>query len=370
MTDADHENGLPSPAEEPREMPLPGDPKEVFLGGLFILAALACAYWASEIVLPLVLAFILKLLLQPAVRALEQVHLPRTLASLVLILVIFGTIVGLTVALSMPASNWAAKLPQGVSQLEERLSFLRSPIETLQRFLEPDRFREGGPLSSAPSGTETSTLAKTILAKAFAGTQVFATGFFLTLLLLFFLLVHGDTFLRRVVEILPRFGDKRQAVEISQKIESDISAYLITITIMNATVGVATAIVTWFTDLGDPILWGTVAFLLNYVPILGPAVGVILFLLAGLLTMDTLWQALLPAFLYLGIHLAEGEMITPTLLAKRFTVNPVLVVVSLIFWFWMWGAPGAIIAVPMLAIAKIICDRVQSLAAFGHFLEG
>lgn len=351
-------------------MPLPGDPKEVFLGGLFILAALAGAYWASEIVLPLVLAFILKLLLQPAVRALEQVYLTRTLASLLLILVIFGTIVGLTVALSMPASNWAAKLPQGVSRLEERLAFLRGPIETLQRFLEPDRFREGGPLSSAASGTEASTLAKAMLTKVFAGTQVFATGFFLTLLFLFFLLVHGDTFLRRVVEILPRFGDKRQAVEISRKIESDISAYLITITFMNAAVGVATAIVMWSTGLGDPVLWGTVAFLLNYVPILGPTVGVILFLLAGLLTMDTLWQALLPAFLYLGIHLAEGEMITPTLLAERFTVNPVLVVVSLIFWFWMWGAPGAIIAVPMLAIAKIICDRVQSLAAFGHFLEG
>jgi predicted PurR-regulated permease PerM len=360
MTDADDENGLPS-AEKSREMPLPSDPKDVFLGGLFILAALGSAYWGSEIVLPLVLAFILKLLLQPAVRALEQVYVTRTLASLLLILVIFAAIVGLTVALSMPASNWAAKLPQGVSRLEERLSFLQGPIETLQRFLEP------GPLSSAP---EASTFAKNILTRVFAGTQVFASGFFLTLLFLFFLLVHGDTFLRRVVEILPRFGDKRQAVEISQKIESDISAYLITITVMNAAVGVATAVVMWSTGLGDPILWGTVAFLLNYVPILGPTIGVILFLLAGLLAMDTLWQALLPALLYLGIHLAEGEMITPTLLAKRFTVNPVLVVVSLIFWFWMWGAPGAIIAVPMLAIAKIICDRIQSLAAFGHFLEG
>jgi predicted PurR-regulated permease PerM len=117
-------------------MPLPSDPKGVFLGGLFILAALASAYWANEIVLPLVLAFILKLLLQPAVRALKQVYVTRTLASLLLIVVIFGTIVGLTVALSMPASNWAAKLPQGVSRLEERLSFLRSPIETLQRFLD------------------------------------------------------------------------------------------------------------------------------------------------------------------------------------------------------------------------------------------
>jgi predicted PurR-regulated permease PerM len=106
------------------------------------------------------------------------------------------------------------------------------------------------------------------------------------------------------------------------------------------------------------------------VPIVGPAGGVVIFLLAGLLTIDTLWHAFLPAVLYLGIHLAEGELITPTLLAKRFTLNPVVVIVSLIFWFWMWGAVGAIIAVPMLAIAKIICDRVQPLAALGHFLEG
>ena len=98
--------------------------------------------------------------------------------------------------------------------------------------------------------------------------------------------------------------------------------------------------------------------------------GVVIFLLAGLLTNDTLWQALLPAGLYLGIHLIEGETITPMLLAKRFTLNPVLVIISLVFWFWMWGAPGAILSVPMLAITKIICDRIRPLAAFGHFLEG
>jgi predicted PurR-regulated permease PerM len=339
-------------------MSLPGNPNVIFLGGLFILAALGAAYLASEIVLPLVLAFILKLLLQPGVRTLEQLNVTRTLASLLLILLVFGTIVGLTVAISGPASAWAAKLPQGISRLEDRLAFLQAPIGTLQRFLaQVDRHGEG----------TSSTLVMTLTAKVFAGTRSFAGGFFLTVLFLFFMLVHGDTFLRRVVEILPRFGNKRQAVDISQKIESDISAYLITITIMNAAVGTATAIVMWYTGLGDPILWGTVAY---YVPILGPASGVVIFLLAGLLTIDTLWRALLPAVLYLGIHLAEGEIITPTLLAKRFTLNPVVVIVSLIFWFWMWGAAGAIIAVPMLAIAKIICDRVQPLAALGHFLEG
>jgi predicted PurR-regulated permease PerM len=113
-----------------------------------------------------------------------------------------------------------------------------------------------------------------------------------------------------------------------------------------------------------------VAFLLNYVPILGPISGALIFLLAGLLTIDTLWLALLPAGLYLGIHLIEGETITPMVLARRFTINPVLLIISLVFWFWMWGIPGAILSVPMLAITKIICDRVRPLAAFGHFLEG
>ena len=369
MTNTDHEKGLGSFEQEPNEMPLPSDPKVIFLGGLFALAALGAAYLASEIVLPLVLAFILKLLLQPVVRALEHLYVTRTLASLLVILSVFGAIIGLTAAISGPASTWAAKLPQSVSRLEDRLAFLRAPFDALERFLEHvDRHGEAS--SSGPATAEVSTLMTNLMAKVFAGTQSFASGFLLTVLFLFFLLVHGDTFLRRVVEILPRFGNKRQAVDISHQIESDISAYLITITIMNGAVGAVTGIIMWLTGLGDPILWGTVAFLLNYVPILGPASAVVIFLLAGLLTIETLWQALLPAVLYFGIHLVEGEMITPMLLAKRFTLNPVLVIVSLIFWFWMWGAAGAIIAVPMLAITKIICDRVQPLAAIGHFLEG
>jgi predicted PurR-regulated permease PerM len=193
---------------------------------------------------------------------------------------------------------------------------------------------------------------------------------FTTVLFLYFLLVSGDNFQRRLVEILPRFSSKRQAVDISQQIESDISAYLVTITIMNAIVGIATAGVMWLTGVGDPILWGTVAFLLNYAPVVAPASGVLIFLLAGLLTIDTFWQAFLPAGLYLAIHLVEGEAVTPLLLARRFTLNPVLVILSLVFWFWMWGIPGAILSVPMLAIAKIVCDRIRPLAAIGHFLAG
>jgi predicted PurR-regulated permease PerM len=151
--------------------------------------------------------------------------------------------------------------------------------------------------------------------------------------------------------------------------ENDISAYLATITIMNAAVGVATGTVVALVGLGDPVLWGTVAFLLNYVPILGPIIGVAIFVLAGLLSIETLWLALLPAGLYLVIHMIEGETVTPMLLARRFTINPVLVIVALVFWYWMWGVPGAILSTPMLAVTKIICDRIEALSAFGHFIE-
>jgi predicted PurR-regulated permease PerM len=359
-----------APADEQVEMPLPYELGSTFQGGLFVLALLAALYAAREIVLPVVLAFILNLLLQPALRMLERVRVPKMLGALLLIGLLFGTVVAFGTALSGPAGTWAAKLPEGVPRLQEHLSFLRTPIETVRQFLQQAEGYVSGDTPSPAGPPQAPTIGAGLWTTLFAGTRAFVGGFFETILVLFFLLLSGDTFLRRLVEILPRFSDKRQAIEISQHIEHDISAYLITVTIMNAAVGLATALAMWLCGLGDPILWGAVAFLLNYVPILGPIIGLMTFTLAGLLTVNTLWYALLPAALYLVVHLIEGETITPMLLARRFTLNPVLVIMALIFWYWMWGVPGAILAVPMLAITKIICDRIRMLSAFGHFLEG
>jgi predicted PurR-regulated permease PerM len=354
------------PEEEQEEMPLPSNPDVILLGVLLVLALLATAWLAAEIFQPMVFAFALNLLLRPGLRFLVRWRAPKAVAALILIVALFGTIVGVGAAVSGPAGVWAAKLPDGVPRLQQRLSFVREPIDTLQQFL-----TQVGSLG-ASSGREPTAGAidgSHIVATLFAGARSFATGLFTTVLFLYFLLVSGDSFLRRLVEILPRFSSKRQAVAIAQQIESDISAYLVTITIMNAAVGIATAMIMWLTGVGDPILWGTVAFVLNYAPILGPLCGMVIFLLAGLLTIEPLWQALLPSGLYLAVHVIEGEAVTPLLLARRFTLNPFLVVLSLVFWFWMWGIPGAILAVPMLAIAKIACDRIRSLSALGHFLS-
>lgn len=361
-------NEVLTEAADEVEMPLPSNLQTFFLGGLFALGVLAAIYIASSIILPIVLAFVLKLLLQPAVRALERAHLPRVIGALLPILLVIGVLVGLVAALSGPAATWAERLPQGIPRLEAHLVILKAPIEALQKVIQ-----QAERVADAP-GDKGSTISLRrdlgLTSALFAGTRAVLDGLFTTVLVLYFLMVSGDTFLRRIVEILPKFRDKRQAVDISQQIEGDISAYLVTITAMNAAVGLATAAAMYLCGLGDPLLWGATAFLLNYIPILGPLFGTGIFLLAGMLSFDSLWWALLPPILYFGIHLVEGEAITPMLLARRFTLNPVLVILSLVFWFWMWGVPGAILAVPMLAILKIVCDRLRPLKALGHFLEG
>ena len=361
-------DAVAAPADEAADMPLPASPQTFFLGGLFVLAGLAALYAASAIILPIVLAFILMLLLQPAVRLLERMRLPRVLGALLVILLVIGTLAGLVAALSVPAATWAERLPQGIPRLQAHLAVLKPPIEALQALIQQAEQATDTP--GQQGGTIAVRRDLGLSGVLFAGTRSVVDGLFTTILVLYFLLISGDIFLRRVVEILPSFGEKRQAVDISQQVSQDISAYLVTITVMNAAVGVATAVAMYMCGLGDALLWGAAAFLLNYVPILGPLFGTGIFLLAGMLVFDNLWWALLPPALYFGIHLIEGELLTPMLLARRFTLNPVLVILALVFWFWMWGVPGAILAVPLLAIVKIVCDRVRPLKALGHFLEG
>jgi len=353
----------------PAEPAVPVDPIQgsfVLQAGIFLVVMLAVLYVAKAIILPVVLAVVLKLLLNPGLRFLERWSVPRVVAALLLLMSVTAFIVGLVAALTAPAGDWFAKLPSAIPRMQERLEFLREPVEIFRRFLYAVRS-----LTQIDAAMVTIPAAEGSLPEQlFAGTWNFAAGLFTTGLLLFFLLISGDTFLRKLVEVLPRFGDKRRAVEISQQIESDISGYLLTITAMNLLVGLATGFVMWFCGVGDPVLWGVVAFLLNYVPILGPLLGVGLFFFVGFLTLDGLWEAMLPASLYLAIHLAEGEGITPMLLARRFTLNPVLVILALVFWYWMWGVPGAILAVPIMAATKIVCDRIGPLNPFGHFLSG
>jgi len=346
-------------------MPLPQDIQSLVLIGIFGLLILYTLYFASEIVLPIVFAFVVNLLLQPSMRVFARLHVPKTIAALLMISLFFGGLAALAVTLSGPAAEWVAKAPESLPRLERRLSIFKKPVEDMQKASKEVEKMAEGPATDARSVTVSVPGLSGFL---FSGTRAFLVGGLTTVVLLFFLLVSGDLFLRRLVEILPTLTNKKQAVDISREIESNISGYLVTISAMNAGVGVATALACFVCGLSDPILWGTLAFLLNYVPILGPLFGVAILFLAGLLTFETLWQAFLPAGIYLAIHFIEGQTVTPMLLARRFTLNPVLVIIALIFWYWMWGVAGALLAVPMLATLKIVCDRIRPWMALGHFL--
>jgi predicted PurR-regulated permease PerM len=335
---------------------------------LAVLALIAALYVGKEVVLPIALAIVLKLLLQPVLNFLcTYLKLPTAVGALVLICGLFAAIGAVAFTVSGPASGWIEKAPKVLPTIKEKLVPLRQPIEYVQ-----NAFKEiEDAAAPAAQGEKAPAVAvkdhSEMAGKLALGTLTMMGRLLATMVVLFFLLAAGDRLLRGFIEVLPTFSDKRQAAGIASEIQRQIGGYLITISLMNLAVGVVAGLAMWACGLGDPILWGSFAFLLNYVPIMGPLTGIGVLLLAGIVTLDWPW-ALLPAACYTMIHIAEGEVITPLLLAKRFTLNPVVVIVALFFWHALWGIPGALLAVPLLAMFKIICDRVEPLQPVGHII--
>lgn len=345
------------------ELQLPTDLKALLLTGIFSLLLLYALYLTGEILVPVIIAFLLKMVLQPANEFLVSFHVPRVLAALLIVGVLLGSVSGLAIFIAGPAAGWISGAPRNLEKLERRLDGLSTFARDLKKASKDvEKLGDDGTDQAvAVKGPPLSTF-------LFSGTRAFVTGLLTAVVLLFFLLVSGNSFLRRIVEILPTLHDKKQAVEIINEIQRTIAVYLGTITLMNAAVGVLTGLTAHFCGLADPVLWGSAAFVLNYIPILGPLATLFLLALVGLTMFADVGPALLPAGIFLVIHFAEGEAITPMLLARQFTLNPVVVIIALVFWYWMWGVPGALLAVPMVATFKIICDRIQSLKALGHFL--
>jgi predicted PurR-regulated permease PerM len=346
---------------------------------LTLLAILYTLYFAAGIILPFVLALVLAMVLGPAMRFINRrLHIPRMVAALLLIIGLFSVVGALGYALSVPASAWIAKAPQSLPALMDKLSFLRRPVQLVEQGVQQ--------LQSAMSQTEEAPAEQPVVtvkqpsdvgshilgigSTVLAGGRAFLGQGFTVMLLLFFFLASSESLLRRFVEIIPHFDDKRRAVSIVTEIEENISQYLLTISMMNALVGLLNGVAVWLLGMPDPLLFGTLAFLLNYIPILGPLTGVVIFFFVGLFTFPSIWQTFIPAAIYLGIHILEGETITPMLLARRFTLNPVMVISSLMFWDWLWGIPGALLSTPLLAVTKIVCDHIEVLTPLGHLLGG
>jgi predicted PurR-regulated permease PerM len=205
--------------------------------------------------------------------------------------------------------------------------------------------------------------------RLFGTTQRIVAGLLEIFILLYFLLAGGDLFLQKLIKVLPHFNDKVKAVEIARATEATVSAYLSTALLINIAEGAVVAFVLWLLGMPNVLLWGVMVACLEFVPYLGAATAVVVLGVAGLAQYDQLTHALMIPGSFLLINLMQANLVTPLLLGHRLTLNPVAIFIGLAFFFWIWGVPGAFLAVPLLATLKILCDNIASLAAIGEFLS-
>lgn len=340
------------------------------LVGIFVLLALYTLYFARPFLLPVVVATILNFLLSPVVRGLERLRVPPAIGAVLVIVALLGIVAVGIHRLSGPAAEWIDRAPEGIERVERRIRGIRRPVEQVQQAAarveeEVERLKgNGDDRTPQVSVQDDATWTGAILSR----TQAFIGGAVVVMILLYFLLASGDLFLRKLVRVLPRLQDKRRAVEIARQTELHISTYLSTVTLINTGLGVCVGLAMWAVGLPNPALWGVVAGLLNYVPYLGALVTLVVIAVVSILTFEDLGRAMVAPLVYFAINFTEGSFVTPTIVGRRLTLNPVVVFAGLVFWGWLWGIPGALLAVPLLATFKIFCDHLEPLAPIGEFL--
>ncbi|HYL04886.1 MAG TPA: AI-2E family transporter [Thermoanaerobaculia bacterium] len=347
--------------------------RSLAMTGLFVLASFYTLYFCRSLLLPLVLALLLSLLLSPVVRGLRKLHIPGPLGAGLVILALLGGVGFGIYELSGPASDWMQRAPQSMRAAEVKLRDLKRSVQKLGRATEQveriaDVSSAPGPGQRVPVVAVSVASSPTLRERLFSQAADLVTDAVVMLILLFFLLASGDLFLRKLIRVLPRLEDKRRAVEIASQVERDMSGYLSTLTVINLALGAAVALVFALIKVPNPLLWGAMVACTNFVPYLGPAINYGVFAVLGLLTFDTVPRMLLPVGLFLVLNVLESYVISPLVLGKRLTLNPVVLFVSLTFWGWMWGIVGAILAVPIMVVFKIFCDHLEPLAPIGEFL--
>jgi predicted PurR-regulated permease PerM len=190
-------------------------------------------------------------------------------------------------------------------------------------------------------------------------------------LLTFFFMVYGQSLQRNAIALLPGRQQKRLTVEILQSIEHEISRYVLTISIINALVGLAFAgALYWLgVPLDEALLWGTMAAILNFAPYVGPLIGIMIMLLMGFVAFDDVWHSLLPAAIYLGLHTVEGQIVTPIVLGARMALSPLVLILALMLCGWLWGIVGLLLAVPLLVCTKIVLSKIEGMEGWAKLLE-
>lgn len=334
---------------------------------IVILMTLSALYFAKDVVLPVVLGFMLALTLGPWVRWLSRRGVPAPLSAAVLIFG-FAAVIGMGILLlGGSVASWFDEIPRISFELRDKL---RGVTESVSAFQDASKqvedLAKGG-----EDATQTVVLQQPgLLTAAVSNLASFATSLVAGLILALFLLSAGNLFYIKVVESFSRFGDKKRALMVIYEIERRMSHYIVAITCINATLGLAVATAMYVLDMPYPFVWGIAAFCLNYLPFLGGVIGTLGVGAFAIVHFDNLYYAMLVPIAYQSLTALEGQVLTPLLLGVRLQLNTVAVFLTVIFWAWLWGIPGALMAVPILVFVKVVCDHVPALATFGNFLSG
>jgi len=336
---------------------------------LAVIAVIAVIDLAASLLLPILVAALLAILLNPAVRGLSQRWLPRWLAAL---LVLAGALAMLGFAgnqLYEPAMEAATNSPRTAQQFKKRIDgFMRSmaPADAVGEALSTIDAIGAKP---APARSVAVIDDDRGLSGRYGGMLATMATAGTVAVLVFLFLVYGELLFRRVVTVAPTLTDKRNTVSVVRGIQSEVSRYVGTITLINIGLGLAVAAVMFAIGVKEPLLWGGAAALLNFAPYVGPLIGFVLLLVVGILQFDSALLMLLPAAAFLALNIIESQIVTPIVLGRSFSLNPVVILVWLLFWGWLWGVPGVLLAMPLLVCSKIICLRSETLRPWALILE-
>ncbi len=343
------------------------DIRSLALSGLFILSVFYTIYFMRAILLPLVLALLLSYLLRPIVRSFARAHISPHFSAAAIVIGLLA-LIGYSVSLlTGPAAGWLEKAPYSLQQLQWKLLPLKKPIERVQQASnEIDKLTTP---ANAPHKATVEVRSHPIATVVFARTPEVVAGAVVLLILLYFLLANDGVFLNKLIRLLPTLSDKKRAVSIANEVENQVSRYLFTQTLINAGLGMAVGLTVWALGLPNPLMWGTMVAVLNFIPYLGALTGIICITLGAILSFDSFTYALVFPAVYLAFATIEGNIVTPYVMGRSLTLNPVIVLLSLIFWGWLWGIPGIIVAVPILAAFKIFCSHIERFAPVAEFLS-
>ncbi len=394
------ESGMEPLGQLPETPSLPDDEQpqsrpSIALVWLLGLALLYTLYFAKSLIMPMVVALLFALLLSPVVSGLKRLYVPRTLSAVVLLAMLLGPFTFLAVQLSEPAQKWAKRLPEISATLAERVDSFTDAFELTEPTIEvppkPEAEQSGfrlfgflrrdEPVLAEPApvrdageeGGEVTARIKQgsieVLLSVLSATPLVIAQFLTAIILILFLLIFGPSLFANFIQICPEVKNKRISVILVRTIQKELSRYIVTVTVINACLGLVTGTALWLMGVQDALLWGVLVGLANYAPYVGPLIGVLILCFAGLAQYGLEWAALLPALVYFGINLIEAQFVTPTVLGMHMRLNPLVIMVWLIIWGWLWGAVGVLLAVPLLVCVKLIAGQLNVFPTWVRLIE-